>query len=71
MAQTTGEKIRILRERKKLSQRELAKLVGMNQSVLHKIETGFVKKTTYLIDIARILGVDPYRLIDEHRRIKK
>jgi transcriptional regulator with XRE-family HTH domain len=40
MAILIGNRVRVLRVLKKLSQRELAKSLGMAQARLHRIETG-------------------------------
>lgn len=55
-----GERIRIYRRRRGLSQRELAELVGRSESWLSQVERGIrsVDRLSVLIDIARVLKTD-------------
>lgn len=55
-----GERIRIYRRRRGLSQRELAGLVGRSESWLSQVERGIrsVDQLSVLIDIARVLKTD-------------
>lgn len=67
-----GERITELRKIKKISQQQLADKIGMNQSVLNRIENGsrpvrddeikaiasfFKVSTDYLLDVPKIVGV--------------
>ena len=53
-----GEKIKSIREKKKLTQEDLADKAGIDVSYLAKIENGYVNTTIrYLIKISRALGV--------------
>ena len=54
-----GERIRIYRQRRGLSQRELAGLIQRSESWLSQVERGIrsVDKLSVLIDIAKILKV--------------
>lgn len=55
-----GERVRIYRRRRGLSQRELAGLVGKSESWLSQVERGIrsVDRLSALIDIARVLKTD-------------
>ncbi len=55
-----GERIRIYRRRRGLSQRELADLVGRSESWLSQVERGIrsVDRLSVLIDVARVLKTD-------------
>lgn len=55
-----GERIRIYRRRRGLSQRELAELVARSESWLSQVERGIrsVDRLSVLIDIARVLKTD-------------
>ena len=55
-----GERIRIYRQRRGLSQKELAELVGRSESWLSQVERGIrsVDRLSVLIDIARVLKTD-------------
>ncbi len=55
-----GERIRIYRMRRGISQKQLAELVGRSESWLSQVERGIrsVDRLSVLIDIARILKVD-------------
>lgn len=52
-----GERLKLARENKNLSQQEVAERAGMSQPTYYKIESGKTKRTTYLNDLARVLGV--------------
>lgn len=56
---TLGERLRQARENKNLTQQEVAERAGMSQPTYYKIESGKTKRTTYLNDLARVLGVNP------------
>src|SRR5215469_1939514 len=55
-----GERIRIYRMRRGISQKQLAELVGRSESWLSQVERGIrsVDRLSVLVDIARILKVD-------------
>ncbi len=55
-----GERIRIYRRRRGLSQRELAELAGRSESWLSQVERGIrsVDRLSVLVDIAKILKTD-------------
>lgn len=57
---TTGERIRILRERRGLTRKVLAGLVGRSEDWLKKIETGGrdLRSITLLVRVARVLRVE-------------
>ncbi|MBQ7761478.1 MAG: helix-turn-helix transcriptional regulator [Clostridia bacterium] len=60
-----GEKIRNIREDKDLSQREMAKLIPMNQSNYSKIERDLQEPSIeQLRRICQILSIDPRYLLD-------
>lgn len=50
-----GEEIRKLREARGLSQRAVARKVGMGQQLYNKIERGLISRTSFLDDIRRVL----------------
>jgi transcriptional regulator with XRE-family HTH domain len=56
---TLASRLRYARERKGLTQEELARAVGTSQQVINHIETGQTKKPRKIEDIANILGVSP------------
>lgn len=60
-----GEKIKSIREKKKLTQEDLADKAGIDVSYLAKIENGYVNTTIrYLIKISRALGVKAKDLLE-------
>ncbi len=60
-----GEKIRNIREDRDLSQREMAKLIPMNQSNYSKIERDLQEPSIgQLRRICQILSIDPRYLLD-------
>ena len=56
--QTLGARIRYYRERLGLSQDELALRVGAAQQTIQSLESGKIRKSTFLPHIAKVLGVD-------------
>ncbi|ALT07523.1 XRE family transcriptional regulator [Moraxella bovoculi] len=56
---TLGERLKLARENKKLSQQEVAARAGISQPTYYKIESGKTKRTTYLHELAKVLGVTP------------
>ena len=62
MSKTTfGERLRIARERNRLTQQQLGMLMGVDQQRIQKLETGVTKtyKEGFVIDVAKKLGVSP------------
>lgn len=53
-----GTRIKLLRKEAKLSQIELAERVGLKQSTISDLEVGKSTGTTYLAQIAQVLGVN-------------
>lgn len=61
----TLPRLRIFRERKALSQRELADLAGMTHTQISRIETGLSKPyPTTVRKLAHALGVEPFELME-------
>lgn len=62
-----GKKIRYLREKKGIEQQQLSEIVGISQSKMNKIETGFQKRIEpeILRDIAKALNVKVGYLLGE------
>lgn len=64
IAQKTGKKIRILRDKKKFTQFDLASKIGMHESTLGRIERGESNPPLQTINrIAQALGVKPNELL--------
>ncbi len=60
-----GEKIRSIREKRGMTQEDLADKAGTDVSYLAKIENGYVNTTIrYLIIISKALGVKAKDLLD-------
>jgi transcriptional regulator with XRE-family HTH domain len=60
--------LRPLRERKALTQRELADQAGVTQSTIQRLETGLQEaRPTTLRKLAKALGVKPSDLMDPAR----
>ncbi|MEG0241674.1 MAG: helix-turn-helix domain-containing protein [Pseudomonas sp.] len=55
---TLAERILLARESLSLSQDELAKLAGIEQTSISQIESGKTKRTSYIAEIARACKVD-------------
>lgn len=65
-----NDRIRILRERKALSQRELASLARLNTATINRIETGQHKPQPATIrKIALALEIRPEELLSEQLRL--
>lgn len=63
-----GNRIRIFREKKKLSQTELAMMIGKDRQYLYKIEKGKVTSSIFTISaIAYALDISLAELIGEIR----
>lgn len=54
---TLGERLKLARINKNLSQQEVADRAGISQPTYYKIESGKTKRTTYLHELAQVLGV--------------
>lgn len=60
-----GEKIKLLRKGKKISQEELANMLKINRNYLSKIETGKSEPTSSVLkNIAKIFNIDLNSLLD-------
>lgn len=55
---TLGARVRHYRERLGLSQEELALSVGAAQQTIQSLESGKIRKSTFLPHLAKVLGVD-------------
>lgn len=62
---TTGTKIRHFREKKRLSQEELAHLVGVSQVTIGNWEQGKSIKHEFIRKLANVLGVSTDYLLEE------
>ena len=56
--QSMGARVRHYRERLGLSQDELALKVGAAQQTIQSLESGKIRKSTFLPHIAKVLGID-------------
>ncbi|MGO1079921.1 XRE family transcriptional regulator [Inquilinus sp. CA228] len=56
---TIGHRVKLERERKGLSQTQLGERVGIRQQSIQLIEDGVTKRTRYVVDLAKALGVNP------------
>ncbi len=66
MEHQLGLKIRELRQKRKLTMRQLAKMVGVNYTTIHRVETGKVSPSVVLLsDIAHILGSSIANLLED------
>lgn len=55
-----GERIKYLRETKKITQEELGKLVGVNKATINRYETGTIDiKRTIAIKLAKVFNCSP------------
>ena len=59
---TLGDRIKIHRESLGFTQDELAKLVGLDQTVISKLERGDMQETTKIGQLSKHLKVDSYWL---------
>lgn len=57
---TFGERIRLAREARGMTQKELADAVGMSQPALYNTESGRNKSSTKILDLANALKVSPH-----------
>jgi transcriptional regulator with XRE-family HTH domain len=59
-------KIRAVRERKALSQQDLADMAGVSKNTIHRLERGISRaQPRTLRKLSRALGLEPAELIDE------
>lgn len=65
----TAERLKELRERKGLSQEQLAKIIGVDRTTIVKYETGASRPTRYLKKIAEYFNVSIDELLD--RKVPK
>ncbi len=56
---TLAERLKYIRNLRKLSQQEISDKVGIKQPTYQALESGKVEKTTFLLDISRVLNVNP------------
>lgn len=54
-----GVRLKQARQKKNLTQEELADLVGIKQQAVQRIEAGKVKSTSYIVQLAQALDVSP------------
>lgn len=59
MKTTLAQRLKQARQNAGFTQSELAKLVGISQAAIQKIETGRAATSTRLIEISKALNVDP------------
>jgi transcriptional regulator with XRE-family HTH domain len=59
-----GKRIRRVRERKKISRKDLAEYAGLAPSTIADLENGYQKSTTKLHKVAELLGVSETYLED-------
>lgn len=65
-----ADKVKYLRERKGLTQEELAKLSNISQAAVTHYEKGIRKPSTNtMIQLAKVLSVDPKELTDDERSV--
>ena len=58
------DRLRDARLKNKLSQKQLADMSGVTQSVIAQMESGRNKKSAHILDIAKSLNVSPEWLVD-------
>jgi SOS-response transcriptional repressor LexA len=61
-AKSMADRVRLRRSELKMSQKELAALVGVGQADISKLEAGGVSRPHYVTSLAKALRVDPYWL---------
>lgn len=54
---TLGERVRYVRESRQLTQKQLAKMIGVSQQHVDKVERNIIKRPKNIADYARILDV--------------
>lgn len=55
---TLAGRLKFSREAAKLSQAELGRRVGVTSQAINQIESGVARRTSYILALAEILGVD-------------
>lgn len=55
---TLAERVKLARDRLNLSQQDVADATGMSQPSYYKIEKGLTKRTTYINELAKVLGTN-------------
>lgn len=55
---TLSERLKSTRKEMKLSQKRLGELIGVTQSVIGGLETGYRKNSAYTPQLAQVLGVN-------------
>lgn len=65
-----GGQIKAEREKRGMSQEDLAKAVGVSQPAIKKIESGETKKSRFLPEIASFLGLNLVPVCREHNESK-
>lgn len=58
------DRLKMARKAKKLSQTRLAELLNVSQAAIQSLESGRVKSTTFLVELAEKLDVTPEWLVD-------
>lgn len=66
LVKTLGERVRYARERRELTQQELAKRAGCTQGAIGNVETGERQSLRNLVSVARALHVSTDWLFDGH-----
>lgn len=56
---TFGGRLRAARKARKMNQQKLAKAVGISQSVISDIERGVIAESVHVVQLSRVLGVNP------------
>jgi transcriptional regulator with XRE-family HTH domain len=72
MAETIGERLRRLRESSGLSVLALARVAGIGENAVRKIESGDSKQPSFTtgVRIAKALGVSPWELAGEREPLQ-
>ncbi|RNW09795.1 XRE family transcriptional regulator [Morganella morganii subsp. morganii] len=60
---TLSERVKTRRVALNLTQSELAEMVGLKQQSIQQIESGFIKRPRFIVEIATALKCDPSWLI--------
>jgi len=66
-----ADKIKLLRKQQRMSQAELAKRAKVSQQLITKIETGAVRETRKLPQIARALGLTVEQMLNDQSTIRE
>jgi len=57
------DRLKFARKRAGLTQAQLGKLAGLNQSAINKLESGKSKNSSQMTNLAMVLGVNPLWLV--------